>query len=82
LNYYWNLGKETNNKAEAYALLKGIQMENQRQIQNMNVVINSKTIIRMMIQGFKPKKMSPKRVIDRIPLLTRTLNTNLFHILR
>jgi hypothetical protein len=24
LNYYCNLGKDTNNKAEAYALLKGL----------------------------------------------------------
>ena len=81
MNYYWNLGKETNNKAEAYALLKGIQLENQRQIQNLNVVGDSKTIIRMMIQGFEPKKLSLKRVIDKILLSMRTLKTKFFHIL-
>jgi hypothetical protein len=28
-NFYWNLGKETNNKDEAYTLLKVIHLENQ-----------------------------------------------------
>jgi ribonuclease HI len=50
LNYYWNLGKENNNKAEAYALLKGLQLAIQRHIQNLNIIGYSKTIIRMMIQ--------------------------------
>jgi ribonuclease HI len=82
LNYYWNPGKDANNKAEACALLKGLQLENQRQIQNLNVVGDSKTIIRMMIQGSEPRNMSLKRVIDRIRLSTRTLKTKFFHIPR
>jgi ribonuclease HI len=82
LNYYWNIGKDTNNKAEVYALLKGLHLENQSQIQNLNVVGDSKVIIRMMIQGSEPKNLSLKRVIDRIHLLTRTLKTNFFHVLR
>jgi ribonuclease HI len=49
LNYCWNLGKDTNNKAEAYALLKGLQLANQRQIHSLNVVGDSKTIIRMIV---------------------------------
>jgi ribonuclease HI len=49
LNYYWNIGKDTNNKAEAYALLKGLQLTKTRQISDLNVIGDSKTIIRMMI---------------------------------
>jgi ribonuclease HI len=73
LNYCWNLGKDTNNKVEAYALLKGLQLANQRQIHSLNVVGDSKTIIRMMIHGSEPKHLSLKRVIDRIRIITRTL---------
>jgi len=82
LNYYWNLGKDTKNKAKVYALLRGLHLANQRQIQNLNVVADSKIIIRMMIQGSDPKNMSLKRVIYRIRLITRTLKTNFFHVLR
>jgi ribonuclease HI len=82
LNFYWNLGMETNNKVEAYALLKGIQLVNRRQIQTLNVVGDSKTIIRMMIQGSDPKNLSLKRVIDRIRLSSRTLKVKFFHVLR
>jgi ribonuclease HI len=82
LNYYWNLGKDTNNKAKAYALLKGLQLANQRQIQSLNIVGDSKTIIRMMIQGSEPKNLSLKRVIDKICISTRTLKTKFFHVLR
>jgi ribonuclease HI len=82
LNFYWNLGKETNNKVEAYALLKGIQLEKHRQIQTLNAVGDSKTIIRIMILGSDPKNLSLKRVIDRICLFSRTLKVNYFHVLR
>jgi ribonuclease HI len=82
LNYYWNIGKDTNTKAKAYALLKGLQLTNQRQIQNLNVVGDSKTIIRMMIQVSETKYLNLKRVIDKIFLSTRILKTKFFHVLR
>jgi ribonuclease HI len=82
LNYYWNIGKDTNNKAEAYALLKGIQLAKLRQISNLNVIGDSKTIIRMMIQGTEPKNLSLKIIIDRIRVDSRTLKPKFLHVLR
>jgi hypothetical protein len=48
----------------------------------MNVVADSKTIIRIMIQGSGPKHLSLKRNIDRICIITRTLNPIFLHVLR
>jgi hypothetical protein len=31
-SYHWNLGTETNNKVEAYALLKGVQLAQTKEI--------------------------------------------------
>jgi ribonuclease HI len=82
LNYYWNIGKDTNNKAEAYALLKGLQLAKTHQILNLNVLGDSKTVIRMMVQGTDPKNLSLKRIIDRIRVDSQTLKPTFFHILR
>jgi hypothetical protein len=54
----------------------------QQQIQTLNVVGDSKTIIRMMILGSDPKNMSLKRVIDIILLFSRTLKVKKIHALR
>jgi ribonuclease HI len=81
-DYYWNLGMETNNKAEAYALLQGIHLEKQRKIQILNVVGDSKTIIRIMISGSSPHNMSLKILIDRICLLVGSMHINYFQVLR
>jgi ribonuclease HI len=78
----FELRGKTNNKVEAYALLKGIHLVKNRQIQTLNIVGDSKTIIRMMILGSDPKNMSLKRVIDRIRLFSRTLKVDFFHVLR
>jgi hypothetical protein len=48
----------------------------------MNVVGDSKTIIRMMIQGSEPKKLSLKRIINKICVVTRTLKPNFLHVMR
>jgi ribonuclease HI len=66
LDYFWNLGMETNNKAEAYALLQGIHLEKKGKIQILNVVGDSKTIIRTMIWGSSPHNTSLIILIDRI----------------
>jgi hypothetical protein len=33
--YHWNLGTETNNKVEAYALLKGVQLAHSKEIRSL-----------------------------------------------
>jgi ribonuclease HI len=81
-NYYCNIGKETNNKEEAYALLKGLQLAKTRQISNLNVIGDSNTVIRMMVQWTDPKHLSLKRIIDQIQVDSLSLKPTLFHIMR
>jgi ribonuclease HI len=38
MEYSWNLGVTTNNKAEAYALYIGVQLAKKRQINALNIV--------------------------------------------
>jgi ribonuclease HI len=82
LNYYLNLGKDTNNKAEAYALLKGLQLAKIHQIHNMNVPGDSKTIIRSMVQGTDPKNLSLKQIINRIRVDSQPIKLTFYHIMR
>jgi hypothetical protein len=48
----------------------------------LNVVGDSKTIIRMMIQGSEPQNLRLKRIIDRIYVTMRTLKPKFLHVLR
>jgi ribonuclease HI len=41
---------ETNNKVEAYALLKGVQLAQNKGIRELVVLGDSKTIIRLMVK--------------------------------
>jgi ribonuclease HI len=82
LSYHWNLGTETNNKVEAYALLKGVQLSQTKEIRELVVLGDSKTIIRMMIQGTNPRDPSLKKIMDRIRMVSRDIKTTFYHILR
>ena len=57
-------------------------MGRSRQISNPNVIDDSKTIIRMMVQGTDPKNLILKIIIDRIHVDSRSLKQKFFHILR
>jgi ribonuclease HI len=75
-------GWKQTTKQKAYALLQGIYLAKQRKIQNLNVVGDSKTIIRIMILGSSPHNMSLKILIDIICLLVGSMHINYFHVLR
>jgi len=45
MEYSWNIGATTNNKAKANAMLMGIQLAKKRNIYEINIVCNSKNII-------------------------------------
>jgi len=51
---------ETNNKAEAYTLLKGVQLAQTKDIRELVVLGDSNTIIRLMVKGINPKDPSLK----------------------
>jgi hypothetical protein len=54
----------------------------EKTIQNLNVVGDSKTIIRIMISGSLPHKINLKIMIDIIHLLVGSMHINYFHVLR
>jgi hypothetical protein len=54
----------------------------QRKIQILNVVGDSKTIIRTIILGSSPHNMILRTLIDRIRLLAGSMQVNYFHVLR
>jgi ribonuclease HI len=82
LNYHWNLGTDTNNKVEAYALLKGIQLAQTQQIRELNALGDSKNIIRMMVHGSNPRDLSLKQIMDRIRVESRDIKITFYHIMR
>jgi ribonuclease HI len=51
---------DTNNKAEAYTLLKGVQLAHSKGIRKLAVLGDSFTIIRLMVKGSDPKDPSLK----------------------
>jgi ribonuclease HI len=73
---------DTNNKVEAYALLKGIQLAQTQQIRDLNALGDSKTIIRLMVHGTDPRDLSLKRIIDRIRVDSQDIKITFYHIMR
>jgi ribonuclease HI len=80
-SYHWNLGTETNNKVEAYALLKGVQLAQTKGIQKLVVLGDSNTIIRLMVKGTNPRYPNLNKILDRICLASRDIRTTFYHIL-
>jgi ribonuclease HI len=56
---------ETNNNAEAYTLLKGVQLAQTKDIRELVVLGDSNTIIRLMVKGINPKDPSLKQILDK-----------------
>jgi ribonuclease HI len=80
--YHWNLGMDTNNKVEAYTLLKGVQLAHSKGIRKLVVLGDSLTIIRLMVKGSDPKDPSLKQILDRTRLASKGIKLSFFHILR
>ena len=72
---------DTNNKAEAYALLKGIQLAHSKGIWKLVVLGDSLTIIRLMVKGKNPKDPSLKKILNRTKLASKEIKLSFFHIL-
>jgi len=62
MEYSWNLGATTNNKAEAYAMFMGMQLAKKRKITNLNIVSDSKNIIHYFIKASSPKETSLENI--------------------
>jgi ribonuclease HI len=82
LTYSWNLGITTNNLAEAYAIFKGAQLAKERQINQLIILGDSKTIIRYFIKKTIPKNSILKRIIDRTRDTLSSMLPTFYHIRR
>jgi ribonuclease HI len=81
MEYSWNLGATTNNKAEAYTMYMGIQLAKKRKITELNIVGDSKNTIRYFIKASSPKETSLENLVDRIRKYLQGLQAHFFHIL-
>jgi ribonuclease HI len=77
--YSWNLGLNMNNVAEAYALLKGIQITTGLHIKKLTVIGDSKLIISYLVQNNNPKNYLLKRIIERIRNTIKVMNIYFYH---
>jgi len=66
MDYYWNLGIETNNRFESYVLFYEILLVKHKKINTLNVVGDSKIIIILMISGSSPKDLSLNKIMNWI----------------
>jgi ribonuclease HI len=82
LTYSWNLGITTNNLAEAYALFKGAQLAQERQLNQLIILGDSKNIIRYFIKKTTPKNSKLKRLIERTRDMLSTMLPTFYHIRR
>jgi ribonuclease HI len=82
LEYYWNLGITTNNKAEAYALFIGVQLAKKRQIDALNIVGDSKNTIHYFIKASSPRDIGLKNLVDHIRFSLQSFKAQFYHIFR
>ena len=64
--YVWGLGKKTNNQAEAYGLLLGLTLAQQKRIRILNVMGESLLIIKSMINNREAKNSMLNQILKRI----------------
>ena len=83
IEYYWNIGYNSNNMAEAYGLWKGLKQLKKKQVEEVLVFGDSKFIIQALNRGRKGKNEQTTRLIRRIRSLSKMFRKiNFFHILR
>jgi ribonuclease HI len=80
LDYSWNLGVTTNNMAEAYAMYQGVLLAQERKLNNIIIIGDSKNTIRHFVKGTAPKNSKLKRIIERIKAILSSIQTSFFHV--
>ena len=81
--YYWNIGNDTNNMAEAYGLWQGLKQLEAMGIEEAIVLGDSRIIIQPVNEIIQCQKLRLTRLIERILSISRTFqHLEFFHILR
>ena len=68
-NYAWGFGHNTNTQAEVLALLQGLKKIKKVGINEENVIGDSKSIIKIIVENFVPKDLRLARLVTRIKIL-------------
>ena len=83
IEYYWNIGYNSNNMAEAYGLWQGLKLLKKKVVEEVLVFGDSRFIIQALNGGRKGKNEQTTRLIKRIRTLSKMFKKiNFFHILR
>jgi ribonuclease HI len=80
LCYSWNLGVTTSKLVEAYALYQGSLQAQDRQLNHIIVIGDSKNIIRHFFKGTDPKNTNLKRIIERTGAIISTIHSSFYHV--
>ena len=82
IEYYWNIGHNSNNMAEAYGLLQGLKQLLKKGVEEVMVFGDSRLIIQALNRGSKDKNERTVRMIKRIPKAKMFRKVQFFHIFR
>ena len=83
IEYYWNIGYNSNNMAEAYELWQGLKLLKKKVVEEVLVFGDSRFIIQALNGGRKGKNEQTTRLIRRIRTLSKMFKKiHFFHILR
>ena len=83
IEYYWNIGYNSNNMAEVYGIWQGLKQLKKKEVEEVLVFGDSRFIIQALNGGRKGKNERTTRLIKRIRSLSKMFRKiNFFHILR
>ena len=83
VEYYWNIGIESNNMAEVYGLWQGIKQLKGKGVEEATVYGDSRLIIQAMNGASQFHSLKLARMIKRIKFVSKTFRRlEYFHILR
>ena len=82
VEYFWNIGIDSNNMAEAYGLWQGIMHLKEKGVKEDMVFRDSRLIIQVMNGASQCQKLRLARLIKRIKSVSKTFHQlEFFHIL-
>ena len=83
IEYYWNIGYNSNNMVEAYGLWQGLKQVQKKGVEEVMVIGDSRLIIQALNGGRRGKNERTERIINRIRFMAKRFKKiEFFHVLR
>ena len=81
--FAWGLGHNTSIQAEAISLFQGLKQVKELGIKEVNVIGDSQSIIKAIVDNSPPKDLRLARLVSRIKSLIKSFQSiNFFHVWR